>query len=58
MKPIATITDRAAMKDVTFVVTVQFKRTLRGRFGFWLLGVSARLSAWLMNCAIEVKSDE
>lgn len=58
MKPVATITDRQAMKDVTFTVTVKFKRTLRGRLGFWLLGVAAKLSAWLMNCAIEVGTDE
>lgn len=56
--PPLTITDRQAMKNITFTVTVKFKRTLRGRLGFWLLGVSATLSAWLMGCAIEVKSDE
>jgi hypothetical protein len=32
-----------AMKNVSFAVTVTFKRTLRGRLGFWLLQWSTKL---------------
>lgn len=44
------------MKNVVFGVTVQFKRTWRGRFGFWLFQHTTKLCGWLMNCAIEVKN--
>ena len=55
MSVITSITDRDVMKDVVFNVTVQFKRTWRGRFGFWLFQHTTKFCGWLMNCAIEVK---
>lgn len=52
------VTDRAVLKHATINVAVQFKRTYRGRLGFWLFIWSTKFAAWLMNCTIEVKSLE